>query len=98
MDPKPKPSQPNPAETTLPTKGTSDSQSADTVTNLPQPDRTPKAAPQPAVAAPPATEAPAPESTAAEETPTDPSAADTQPDTHGDTDPGASRNDDAHPL
>ncbi|GAB2953737.1 hypothetical protein GCM10027048_18710 [Hymenobacter coalescens] len=96
--PRPTPPQPNPAETTLPTKGSSDSQSADnaSVTNLPRPASTPDAGQAPPAAPAPDPAAPTPESAADDAA--DPSAADIQPDTHGDTDPGASRNNDAQPL
>jgi hypothetical protein len=101
MEPKPKPApaQPNPAETTLPAKGTPDSQSteAGSPTNLPPP----AGSAVPAKAAPPASPAadePKTDSVGATEALTDPAAADVPPGTHGDTDPGASRNDDAQPL
>ncbi|OON68889.1 hypothetical protein [Hymenobacter sp. CRA2] len=105
MEPTPKsssqpdPKQPNPAANTLPTKGTPDSQRDDAaqVTNLPRPANTSSTA-KPSAAPQSDAETPTPDSQAAREILADPSAADIQPDTHGDTDPGASHNNDAQPL
>ncbi|WP_400191742.1 hypothetical protein [Hymenobacter sp. B81] len=102
MEPKsqPKPAQPNPADNSLPTKGTPDTQSADAVnpTNVPRPDSAAGAPPAPA--ATPEADAETPESQAARQAApaADPSAADVQPDTSGDADPGASNTSDVRPL
>ncbi|RAK66049.1 hypothetical protein [Hymenobacter edaphi] len=100
-DPK-HPKQPNPADTTLPTKGTADSQSADNaaLTNQPRPDSVPDAGQAPPAAPESSGETPTAESEAAEDAApaADPSAADIQPDTRGDADPGASNTGDVQPL
>ncbi|MGY2132110.1 hypothetical protein ACW9KT_07770 [Hymenobacter sp. HD11105] len=98
MDPKTPPKQPNPADNSLPSKGTADTQSADgpTVTNQPRPDSAPTAAPPPT----PDAEAPTPvaKNDAAADILTDPTAAGAQSDMGGDTDPGASNTSNIEPL
>ncbi|MCC3158228.1 hypothetical protein LJ737_13350 [Hymenobacter sp. 15J16-1T3B] len=100
-DPK-QPTQPNPAATTLPTKGSADSQSADKapLTNQPRPDSVPDAGQAPPAAPEAEADKPTAESQAADDAApaADPSAADIQPDTRGDADPGASNTGDVQPL
>lgn len=100
--PTPNPKQPNPADTTLPTKGAADSQSADqaAVTNQPRPDSTPDAGQTPPAAPVTAAAEETAESQAANDAApaADPSAADIRPDTQGDVDPGASNVGDVQPL
>lgn len=90
------PAQPNPADNSLPAKGSPDSQGADkpVLTNQPRPGVA--AAPP---APPAATEETSESQAAGRAAPAaDPSAADIQPDTQGDADPGASNIGAVQPL
>ncbi|WP_139923789.1 hypothetical protein [Hymenobacter sp. DG01] len=93
MDPRTNPAPPNPAEPTLPAKGTPDTQSsdADKGTNLPRPESTP-AAPdteEKASAAPTEPD---------HEMPADATASTTGPDGGAGADPGASNTSNDEPL
>ncbi|GAB3289358.1 hypothetical protein [Hymenobacter tenuis] len=94
MQTSPDPKQPKPADNSLASKGTTDTQSADSDagTNLPRPES--------ALAAAPNSEEnmPASETEAASETPTDATASDTDLDTGGDSDPSASNTGHDEPL
>jgi hypothetical protein len=98
MDPKTPPKQPNPADNTLPTKGTSDTQSTDAnhVTNQPRPDSAPTTTPP---AAPTSeNDRPSFESETAMDVTTDPTAAGTPSEISGDSDPRASNTSNDEPL
>jgi hypothetical protein len=91
MDPRNTPKQTNPAEPTLPTKGTPDTQPADTdnATNLPGPESTPAETEE---NRPPTDPEPA------SDTPTDATASTAASDAAGESDPGASNTSNDEPL
>ncbi|RPD45324.1 hypothetical protein DNI29_18235 [Hymenobacter sediminis] len=90
MDPRNTPKQPNPAEPTLPTKGTPDTQSADVDgTNLPRPESAPSETEE---------DTSSTENETTSDTPTDATASTAASDTGGDTDPGASNTSNDEPL
>jgi hypothetical protein len=98
MDPKTPPKQPNPADNTLPAKGTPDTQSADAnhVTNQPRPNSAPTVA-SPADSTS-EDDASASESETAMDSTTDPTASGMQSVMDNDADPGASNTSNDEPL